>query len=50
MQMVQICEDFGWTYEQYLSQPQHFLTLIREKMRIDAKRKEQELNKTKRGY
>ena len=41
MQVVAICEMFGWTYEQYYDQPQHFLELIRDKMRVDGKRAEQ---------
>jgi hypothetical protein len=40
MQMVTICEKFGWTYEEYQQQPAFFLMLIREKMVRDAKREE----------
>lgn len=46
---VQICQDFGWTYEEYLSQPVHFLAMIREKMRIDGKRQEREAKQHHRG-
>lgn len=37
MLMVHICQEFGWTYEEYNSQPTWFLTLIREKLKIDQK-------------
>jgi hypothetical protein len=40
MQVVVICEMFGWTYDEYLSQPIEFLELIREKMKIDAQKAE----------
>lgn len=49
MQIVQVCQDFGWTYEEYLNQPSHFIALIREKMRIDGKRQSQDLKKLHRG-
>lgn len=42
MQMVVICEAFGWTYQQYHEQPLPFLNLIKEKMRLDAQRNEKE--------
>lgn len=38
MQMVVICEMYGWTYEDYLNQPVHFLKLIKEKLSIDAQK------------
>lgn len=40
MQMVAIMQEFGWTYEQYQSQPQEVIVLILEKMRIDSKERE----------
>jgi hypothetical protein len=42
---VQICQDFGWTYEQYESQPDFFLRAIKEKMRRDQKQQELEVKK-----
>lgn len=27
---------FGWTYYQYLEQPQWFIDSVREKMKVDA--------------
>lgn len=33
---VIVCEQFGWTYEEYLNAPQWMLDLIAEKMNVDA--------------
>lgn len=41
MFMVEVCERFGWTYNEYLEQPTSFIDLIREKMRIDAQKSQQ---------
>ncbi len=38
MQMVSICELMGWDYGQYMSQPQWFISLLKMKTEIDAKR------------
>jgi len=39
MIMVEICEMMGWTYQEYWDQPNWFIEVIREKIRIDRKRK-----------
>lgn len=49
MLMVAICQEFGWTYQEYMNQPNFFLTLIREKMVRDNKERELELKKARRG-
>ena len=49
MQIVAICQEFGWTYQEYMSQPSWFLTLIREKMVRDNKEQERAANKARRG-
>lgn len=49
MQMVAICQEFGWTYEEYVSQPAWFLTLIREKLVRDRKEQELALKSSRRG-
>lgn len=49
MQMVAICETYGWTYQEYQSQPAFFLAIIREKMRIDAKAQEMQAKKSRYG-
>lgn len=50
-----VCEKYGWTYLEYLEQPEWFLDVIAIKMDIEAKvraKKEQELernvNRTRR--
>lgn len=45
MLAVEICKEFGWTYDEYMSQPNFFLTIIREKMVRDQKAQELELRK-----
>lgn len=44
---VAICEMFGWTLEQYEDHPVQFLALIKDKMRIDAQKAEQQSKKQK---
>jgi hypothetical protein len=34
--MVQICQEFGWTYHEYQSNPDWFNELVVGKMHIDA--------------
>ena len=45
MQMVAICQEFHWTYQDYNSQPAWFLTLIIEKLTRDRKREQLESRK-----
>lgn len=40
MQMVAVMQEFGWTYDQYMSTPNYVLTLITEKMKRDRKAQE----------
>lgn len=47
MQVVIICEIFGWTYEQYQDQPTHFIALIKEKLKIDAQKQKAAQAKSK---
>lgn len=42
MQIIAIMQEFGWTYDEYMSNPSYILTAIPEKMKRD--RKQQELN------
>lgn len=46
---VAICEDFGWTYEDYQNQPVHFIQLITEKKVRDNKEREMQIKKMNRG-
>jgi len=45
MQMVAICEAYGWTYEEYQNQPLFFIQAIKEKMMRDNKEQERNLRK-----
>lgn len=49
MLMATICKDYGWTYDEYMDQPNFFINLIREKMVRDQKREEMEYKKMNRG-
>jgi hypothetical protein len=49
MQVVAICEQYGWTYQEYEQQPAFFITLIKERMRIDTKAQELEAKRQYRG-
>jgi len=49
MQAVVVCERFGWTYDEYLSQPVFFMRLIREKIVLDAKAEKLRAKQNKRG-
>jgi len=43
--IAEICEKFGWTYQQYLEQPAWFVELIVEKIKMEGeemKRRERE--------
>lgn len=35
MLAVDICKEFGWTYNQFYEQPQFFIELITRKKRVD---------------
>ena len=40
MMIAELCERYGWTYIEYINQPNWFLDLVHEKYRIDCKRQE----------
>ena len=44
--MVLICEKYGWTYEQYMEQPNFFIELIIQKIKVDNQ-KEENISKKK---
>lgn len=48
MYIVAICEKYGWTWQEYMSQPYFFLELIKEKWQIDVQREALELKKTEK--
>lgn len=48
MSIVILCCDMGWTYQEYLSQPEWFLDLLRIKRNFDAEYSNKELRKVKK--
>jgi len=34
--IIEICERYGWTYDQYLDQPQWFIDTIIQKSNMDS--------------
>jgi hypothetical protein len=36
MLAVLVCEKYGWTYEEYLRQPEWFISLISDKMEAES--------------
>lgn len=37
MNVAVVCQEMKWTYDEYMSQPSWFLTLLAEKMNHDGK-------------
>lgn len=37
--MIDICERFGWTYFEYMCQPNWFIGLIQKKLSMEAEHK-----------
>lgn len=49
MLIVSICEQFHWTYDEYMRQPNWFVTLIREKLVMDRKERDLQAKKQSHG-
>jgi len=47
MEIVAVCQEMGWTYYEYMSQPTWFLDLLREKLIIDSEKTKREIQKAK---
>jgi len=45
MQMVILCKEMNWTYEEYLRQPDWFLDLLVLKMNLDSEYEKKEIRK-----
>jgi hypothetical protein len=43
-----ICQEYGWTYQEYMSQPIWFIELLRQKMIIDSKNHEMSMKKLRK--
>ncbi len=42
------CQEYGWTYQEYMSQPIWFIELVRQKMVIDSKNHEMAMKKLRK--
>jgi len=49
MQMVTICQEFGWTYQEYMEQPDYFIALMRGKLVRDNKAQERAAKRMRHG-
>ena len=46
---VVCCKEFGWTYQEYITQPKFFIDMIKLKWKTDNKiQREQEIKNRKR--
>jgi hypothetical protein len=45
MQIAAICADTGWTYQEYLSQPEWFIKILEDKYEIDAENSRKQTKK-----
>jgi len=43
--MLSICQETGWTYQEYMAQPKWFIDSLKDKLQIDSKNMKKELNK-----
>lgn len=41
--ILELCERYGWTYQEYMAQPHWFTALAAERLDIDAKRRKRTL-------
>ena len=46
--VVAICQEMGWTYYEYMSQPSWFLELVKMKLQMDSDRMRKEINELNR--
>jgi hypothetical protein len=45
MQIVSICADMGWTYQEYMAQPEWFIDTLQDKYEIDAENSRKQAKK-----
>ena len=38
MAVVSVCQEMGWTYDDYMEQPSWFISLLMVKLEIDARK------------
>jgi len=47
MVVIAICQETGWTYDEYMEQPSWFLELLKEKLQTDSRKIQREIDKAK---
>lgn len=47
MQIVSICQEMGWTYQEYMEQPIWFIDSLKDKLQIDSENMRKQMRKTK---
>ena len=48
--IAELCERYGWTYEEYLNAPDWLIETIKLKFSIEAEYQKSEMDKTKHTY
>jgi len=48
MQIVSICQEMGWTYQEYMIQPVWFIDLLKDKLQIDSDNIKKQTRRAKR--
>lgn len=46
--IVQVCKNMGWTYSDYIEQPQWFVELVADMIRIESKEQERRIKHSKK--
>ena len=46
MMIAVICQEYHWTYEEYMNTPSWFLELIKIKYKLDGERMKREIEKS----
>lgn len=43
--MVMLCEKFGWTYQELISQPWWFAEIVKIQLRVDGEKHKRDMKK-----
>lgn len=47
MKIVSICQEMGWTFDEYMKQPNWFLNMLKDKLKIDTEKVGKEYERLK---
>ena len=47
MKVMSLCQEMHWTYDDYMAQPEWFIELLYQKLRIDGAKATREIKKIK---